>query len=391
MTSQCNGCQTMPRLDKVHTIDEKVSQALRFLDDASEQFQGQLATYITKGARGIGPLRDAVSSRGTGEGAVLKAESGDIIIARGLFPDSEPRIEIVGFSPDHSPQVMVESLQSQERVEVYRTVASESFNEFVSDNFEDNFGALLGRGIRLLGATSKGGGNSAQSTIKSIDDGLDLGLKVIKLVREGIKRDGLPEVKSTPLELQSTLKPLSPAKVRDTAWTFKLVARTSKGSNADALYLPFGIKITHDCFNIKRALVYPLESSAAGFWRNERKLQMTIEPSLSLESQIPPEARFNINGVWIPDLWFGGDKKHSFDFDITVGADGSVKISNILSPWLSTTSLTRHSGPAVASCTAQYNKLKQGQNRPDTPPISCLLYTSPSPRDRQKSRMPSSA
>src|SRR5665213_3772251 len=28
---------------------------------------------------------------------------------------------------------------------------------------------------------------------------------------------------------------------------------------------------------------------------------------------------------------------------------------------------------------------------PDVPPFSCLLYTSPSPRDRQKSRMPSSA
>ena len=25
------------------------------------------------------------------------------------------------------------------------------------------------------------------------------------------------------------------------------------------------------------------------------------------------------------------------------------------------------------------------------PPVNCLLYTSPSPRDRQKSRMPSSA
>ena len=29
--------------------------------------------------------------------------------------------------------------------------------------------------------------------------------------------------------------------------------------------------------------------------------------------------------------------------------------------------------------------------RPDTPIHCCLLYTSPSPRDRQKSRMPSSA
>ena len=34
---------------------------------------------------------------------------------------------------------------------------------------------------------------------------------------------------------------------------------------------------------------------------------------------------------------------------------------------------------------------KDGTVYLDTYPISCLLYTSPSPRDRQKSRMPSSA
>ena len=34
------------------------------------------------------------------------------------------------------------------------------------------------------------------------------------------------------------------------------------------------------------------------------------------------------------------------------------------------------------------NKLKAGESERD---INCLLYTSPSPRDRQKSRMPSSA
>ena len=31
------------------------------------------------------------------------------------------------------------------------------------------------------------------------------------------------------------------------------------------------------------------------------------------------------------------------------------------------------------------------KNNPQNPSCSCLLYTSPSPRDRQKSRMPSSA
>ena len=35
--------------------------------------------------------------------------------------------------------------------------------------------------------------------------------------------------------------------------------------------------------------------------------------------------------------------------------------------------------------------LRGGCYKPRTSPYSCLLYTSPSPRDRQKSRMPSSA
>ena len=34
---------------------------------------------------------------------------------------------------------------------------------------------------------------------------------------------------------------------------------------------------------------------------------------------------------------------------------------------------------------------KRSPLMPDVPTLACLLYTSPSPRDRQKSRMPSSA
>ena len=37
------------------------------------------------------------------------------------------------------------------------------------------------------------------------------------------------------------------------------------------------------------------------------------------------------------------------------------------------------------------NQLKTSQEQSTLPPNTCLLYTSPSPRDRQKSRMPSSA
>ena len=42
-----------------------------------------------------------------------------------------------------------------------------------------------------------------------------------------------------------------------------------------------------------------------------------------------------------------------------------------------------------AAAAAQFENLDYEENV--YPLISCLLYTSPSPRDRQKSRMPSSA
>ena len=51
-------------------------------------------------------------------------------------------------------------------------------------------------------------------------------------------------------------------------------------------------------------------------------------------------------------------------------------------PWL----------PRFISVTWQYSKATYGDAfGPDPRIYSCLLYTSPSPRDRQKSRMPSSA
>ena len=55
-------------------------------------------------------------------------------------------------------------------------------------------------------------------------------------------------------------------------------------------------------------------------------------------------------------------------------------------------------GPGYGGCGPGYHvgPFRDGAHRPDRggghpPPHACLLYTSPSPRDRQKSRMPSSA
>ena len=47
----------------------------------------------------------------------------------------------------------------------------------------------------------------------------------------------------------------------------------------------------------------------------------------------------------------------------------------------------RVQGPCTRPCTGHLH----GRKRPSTRPYTCLLYTSPSPRDRTRSRMPSSA
>ena len=52
---------------------------------------------------------------------------------------------------------------------------------------------------------------------------------------------------------------------------------------------------------------------------------------------------------------------------------------------------TGGSGGHVIPAITIYNHLKHTHETLISTDISCLLYTSPSPRDRQKSRMPSSA
>ena len=45
----------------------------------------------------------------------------------------------------------------------------------------------------------------------------------------------------------------------------------------------------------------------------------------------------------------------------------------------------------ILSLMDKLGEIDTGDSEPMAHPLNCLLYTSPSPRDRQKSRMPSSA
>ena len=68
------------------------------------------------------------------------------------------------------------------------------------------------------------------------------------------------------------------------------------------------------------------------------------------------------------------DKKTAADLTVKIFADGADRESMLAS----------YANPLVSGFTTNPTLMRQAG-------VTCLLYTSPSPRDRQKSRMPSSA
>ena len=76
--------------------------------------------------------------------------------------------------------------------------------------------------------------------------------------------------------------------------------------------------------------------------------------------------------IFIPLNSYSLEKQTTFDKDLFKQAQSDGKVV-VVSSWIK----------YCYSCASQMKVLEKAKN--------CLLYTSPSPRDRQKSRMPSSA
>ena len=83
--------------------------------------------------------------------------------------------------------------------------------------------------------------------------------------------------------------------------------------------------------------------------------------------------------------------------NLSTGANETITAASIRKVAWSTNGsiqITRNSVPILTlhnSGSIQFDDLNTTIANNSTQPIVCLLYTSPSPRDRQKSRMPSSA
>ena len=83
--------------------------------------------------------------------------------------------------------------------------------------------------------------------------------------------------------------------------------------------------------------------------------------------------------------------------ELAANIESDAALRALLAPvhrWLNTLSVRNHSPHTLTAYFAGLNQLAlflRGKRLTWTRCDNCLLYTSPSPRDRQKSRMPSSA
>ena len=125
---------------------------------------------------------------------------------------------------------------------------------------------------------------------------------------------------------------------------------------------------------------YGHNSSATGTYRANQSSGSTLTlpqiryQDISGKPTIPTIPTYTgANGVDVTDTTISG-------IDATTSVKGVVQLIN---------SVTNTSNTRAATA----NSVKQAYDRVATyaPKKDCLLYTSPSPRDRQKSRMPSSA
>ena len=107
-------------------------------------------------------------------------------------------------------------------------------------------------------------------------------------------------------------------------------------------------------------------------------------PTLSLSQQQRHQALFDLL-YWRVQA----TGKHASEVTLTTAAKNSLGAKLALVSWYGEQQRIEEANEVLA----QINKLPNTQRQSLEPllSITCLLYTSPSPRDRQKSRMPSSA
>lgn len=342
---------------QIKQIDPRVTETARKLDYLSENFGANMAQEISAGAAGIGRFAGEFTPLGQGKDAAAMSQPGDIIIARGLFPDSDPRIDVVGFDPSLNLESVVESYEDQGLVELYRP----------SQNFAEN-PALLAKAAALMGGAKSGVG-LVNDVLKGLNSAADLKLKYKKL--DDIRvTDRQPKFLSPVVQLMS--KGYRSDNEKTSVYRFSVIGKRKGTFYDSADYRPeFEVTVIHDCINIIDARILSLKSEDKGTTL-PYEMNVTITEGEHSPHRLPGFIRMNIEVDWNPDrasdlLWGGSNESYRASATLEVRSDGSVKIEpGTKSPEVKITP-ARAVRPSAPGCSALYAQMRNKSRTPNNP------------------------
>lgn len=392
IASECNCGKSQS-----YSLEKAVETSTQLLDLADQKYGPEMVEVISDGASGLGPMRNTLQVIGYGKEAINASRPGDIIISRGLFPESEPNIEIVGLHSNLSGKTLFESYDDDERdFEVLRPSELGPLLPWAARAAASPAGRaiLTGTASGLVQNAGSGGSSGGGGTLATINQGIttannaiDLGVRVVSGLNAVSRAyDGL-RYSSQPLSLMGARTPANVTPVTN-VWTFDILAKYSPGGSNPAKF-PITVNVRHDCFNIYEASVVPGYPQMNGDYSDRvlpDMMRLTIAAVPSVSNALPAAAQFKVEGDWSVRNATSSNTGERFRFFITVRANGSVSIGRFGSSLVSRSRVQAQRGPSVGRCQRHYGPLTTGQSRPSNPRLQDprngkhIMFTSGSSR-----------
>ncbi|MEM8616339.1 MAG: hypothetical protein AAGF20_05325, partial [Pseudomonadota bacterium] len=338
-----------------------------WLGAADAAYGEQLHGALISGAHGQGPLAGRVHSLGVGARALEQAQPGDLLVSVGLFPESDPRIDVVGDIAASDHRDLIEAETGHADLEVLRLAENPAASMLG--------GMLTSKGVDgLVSGTGSGIGNAigtlitdptiaTRNRIKTANAAIDLAQRVGRIASAFRGSFSGLRFTASGLSYASGYTPVN-APTKTNVWRFELRCKHERGGRSYATY-PLQVVVNHDCFNIFDAQVIPMSPTINGYLSHQLTLNVT-PMSTTMGNSIPPVVRFRVAGVWDP-ADFMGRVKESFLGYIVIRSDGMVRIQNMRSDMVSPTDLIPVSGPSVGGCEPLFRRFRRAASAPALP------------------------
>ncbi len=387
---------------QVPALESAVEISTRLLDLADQKYGAEMIDLISEGASGTGPMRNALQIVGYGKEAIDASRPGDIIISRGLFPESDPHIDIVGLHTNLSGKTIFESYDDERNFEVLRPSEIGPLLPWLGRAAASPAGrAILTGTASGLVQNAGGRGSSGGGTLATINQGittannaLDLGSRIVRGLNAVSRAyDGL-RYSSQPLTLTGARTPPNVTPVTN-VWTFDIIAKYSPQGTNPAKF-PITVNVRHDCFNIYEASVVPGYPQMNGEY-SDRVLPDMMRLNITavqgrVPNAMPAAAQFKVEGDWSVRNATSSNTGERFRFFITVRANGSIRMGRFGSRLISRSRIRAQRGPSVGHCQRHYGPLTTGQSRPTNPRLQDprngkhIMFTSGSSRAVARAR-----